>query len=227
MTHLASGTLILLQIHLLQLEDELITVPKTSPAARNRFLYLAGSRNGLTKLPSPASLASLWTSSVGSTLVSALMNEFWIGANRPDVTDESVDAFLSRRFGSEVARQFASAMTHGIYAADSRRLSVRASFPSLWNAEARGDGSVVWGLMKPSFAPQMKEDYDTGDELQAFMAQASVYSFKRGLSTLTDAMLQNFQANNKVEVRLGDGATFINLGDKFEVGLFCVRCARC
>lgn len=48
--------------------------------------------------------------------------------------DVDVDTFIKAKFGEEFARLFASALIHGIYAADSRLLSVRASFPSLWNA---------------------------------------------------------------------------------------------
>jgi len=38
-------------------------------------------------------------------------------------------------------------MVHGIYAADSRNLSVRSAFPFLWEAEKRR-GSVVGALFR-------------------------------------------------------------------------------
>ena len=59
-----------------------------------------------------------------------------------DGGDESVDAFFARRFGKPLARNMISAMIHGIYAGDTRRLSVRALFPGVWEAE-REWGSVI------------------------------------------------------------------------------------
>lgn len=38
-------------------------------------------------------------------------------------------------------------MVHGIYAANARSLSARAAFPFLWEAERRGQGSIIRGLV--------------------------------------------------------------------------------
>jgi protoporphyrinogen/coproporphyrinogen III oxidase len=154
---------------------------------------------------------------VGLTLVTAVFKEFWTGSNRPSGrTDESLDSFLSRRFGANVARTFASAFVHGIYAADSRKLSIRAAFPSLWDAETRGRGSVIWGFMKSSPAPE-DEVYDLDSELQSLMKGVSVYSFKRGLSTLTRALEKELRACSNVDIRVGDGAVSVDLGEPFTV----------
>jgi len=59
------------------------------------------------------------------------------GANRPQhILDESVDSFLSRRFGDTFALEFGSA---GSWSLCRRfpQLSVKAAFPSLWHAEER------------------------------------------------------------------------------------------
>jgi len=123
---------------------------------------------------------------------------------------------LSRRFGADVARTFASAFVHGIYAADSRKLSTRAAFPSLWDAESRGGGSIIWGFMKSSSVPE-EQAYDIDSELQSSMKGVSVYSFKRGLSTLTRALERELRACGQVNIRLGDGAISVDLGDPFTV----------
>jgi oxygen-dependent protoporphyrinogen oxidase len=168
-------------------------------------------------LPTPASLASFWTSPVGSQLISAVLGEFWATPNRPfAATDESVDSFLSRRFGPEIARVFASAMIHGIYAADSRKLSVRAAFPSLWEAETRGNGSVVWGFMKsPSPAQELK--YEISPELKKIMENTSVYSFKDGISTLTNALAAELKQDKNVDLRVGDAVVSLELDESFAV----------
>ena len=107
--------------------------------------------------------------------------------------DESVDAFLTRRFGESFARTFGSALVHGIYAADSRELSVRAAFPALWNAEDRGGGSVVRGFLKRQKGGEREEKYDLGD-VERNMAHVSVYSFQDGIETLTRALTRYLEA---------------------------------
>lgn len=168
------------------MSSSLITVPKSSAAAKNRFLHIPGSE-GIHRIPS--SLLDIVTSfkpsnaHLGRILASSVVREPFKRRNRfPGAEDESVDEFLSRRFGSEFARVFGSALVHGIYAADSRKLSLRAAFPSLWNAEDRGRGSIVTGLLR---APPSEDDlsYDLG-ELQDKMRDVSVYSFKDGIGTL-------------------------------------------
>ncbi len=61
--------------------------------------------------------------------------------------DESVAAFFRRRFGREAVDFLAEPLLAGIHAGDVARLSVRALFPTLVEAE-RTDGSVVRGLRR-------------------------------------------------------------------------------
>lgn len=124
---------------------------------------------------------------VASLLLPGGISEPFRSANRPEgVDDESLHSFLTRRFGAKIARIFGSALVHGIYAADSRLLSVRAAFPTLWEAEERGGGSVIKGMMKNR--QQSLDNYDIGD-VKELMQDISVYSFKDGMETLTRALL--------------------------------------
>jgi oxygen-dependent protoporphyrinogen oxidase len=61
------------------------------------------------------------------------------------VEDESIRAFISRRFSSMVADRIVSAMVSGIYAGDISELSARACFGRLWHME-RKYGSIIRGL---------------------------------------------------------------------------------
>ncbi|TFY70988.1 hypothetical protein EVG20_g2019 [Dentipellis fragilis] len=134
-------------VNLLKLQSHVVTALRSSPAARNRFLHVSPTP-GLQALPS--SVLSLFTSPLSSLLLGAVVKETFGVANRPEgLQDESVDAFFTRRFGEQFARVMGSALVHGIYGADSRKLSVRAAFPSMWAAEEVGRGSVVWGEMGP------------------------------------------------------------------------------
>ena len=67
--------------------------------------------------------------------------------------DESIAAFVRRRFGEEAADYLAEPLLAGIHAGDAERLSLRALFPRLLDAE-RSAGSVIRALralrVKPS-----------------------------------------------------------------------------
>ena len=56
--------------------------------------------------------------------------------------DESIASFVRRRFGAEAAEYLADPLLAGIHAGDAERLSVRALFPRLLDAE-RQHGSVL------------------------------------------------------------------------------------
>jgi oxygen-dependent protoporphyrinogen oxidase len=71
----------------------------------------------------------------------------------PGDADESIAAFVRRRFGAEAADYLAEPLLAGIHAGDAERLSVRALFPRLVHAEQE-TGSVIRSLralrMQPS-----------------------------------------------------------------------------
>jgi len=121
-----------------------------------------------------------------------------------------------------------SGMIHGIYAGDSRRLSVRAVFPQLWEAE-RESGSVVlsglfgrfarrWGWKEKSKWRENVEGEDKeveriknelrglgreGEELVESMNKASVWGVEGGLQEITIRMKEWLEREG-VEFRLGE-----------------------
>lgn len=56
---------------------------------------------------------------------------------RHDAGDESIGAFMTRRFGREATEYIAEPLLAGIHAGDVHRLSIRALFPRFTDAEAR------------------------------------------------------------------------------------------
>jgi oxygen-dependent protoporphyrinogen oxidase len=68
--------------------------------------------------------------------------EPFVRPRRPDAGDESIGAFIRRRFGHEASAVIGHALLAGIHAGDADRLSVRALFPRLVEAEAE-HGSVL------------------------------------------------------------------------------------
>src|SRR5258708_10611604 len=61
--------------------------------------------------------------------------------------DESVAAFVRRKFGEQLLDRLVAPFVSGIYAGDPERLSLRAAFPQLYEAEESA-GSVVRGMMR-------------------------------------------------------------------------------
>lgn len=177
------------------LTNDVITVPKSSPAAKKRYLYLPD--HGV--IPISTSLLGLLFSPIGMTQLSTVL-ELFRKPNRPKgVTDESVHDFLSRRFGEEFARVFGSSIVHGIYAADSRVLSAQTAFPTFYSAEDRGNGSVLKGFLRPP--KKEKKTYELG-EVKELVNNASVYSFRDGIESLTYALARNLASRPNVDIHL-------------------------
>ncbi len=110
-----------------------------APEAKHRYLVLHGK---LMPLPtSPPALAKTPLLSLRGRM--RLLTEPLRKA-APD-REESVAAFLRRRFGREAAERAADAAVAGIYAGDPEELSVHAAFPRLAALEAE-HGSVLKGL---------------------------------------------------------------------------------
>jgi oxygen-dependent protoporphyrinogen oxidase len=93
-----------------------------------------------------------------------------------DDEDESIAAFVRRRFGQEAVDYMAEPLLAGIHAGDVDRLSVRALFPRLVDAE-RQSGSIIRAFralrMKPS-------------------PQGAFVSLPGGVAELVDALIATF-----------------------------------
>ncbi|GAV06380.1 hypothetical protein RvY_16389 [Ramazzottius varieornatus] len=107
-------------------------------------------------------------------------------------------------------------MCIGIYAGDSRKLSVRSCFKDVWNMEQK-NGSVVWGLLKP--APTSRKTMDFADNALAEKARTekwSVWSLRNGLQTLPDRIGELLSQNILTKVKLNTPVTglILNQGAK-------------
>jgi oxygen-dependent protoporphyrinogen oxidase len=71
---------------------------------------------------------------------------------RTDQSDESIGAFMTRRFGQEATTYLAEPLLAGIHAGDVNRLSLAALFPRFAEAE-RASGSVIRSLRRRRSAP--------------------------------------------------------------------------
>ncbi|XP_041259936.1 protoporphyrinogen oxidase isoform X2 [Onychostruthus taczanowskii] len=169
----------------LGLAGDILAVPRDHPAARNRFLYLGGA---LHPLPSglwavlravpPFQRALLW---------SALRDLLTPAGTGPD---ESAHAFARRRFGPEVAELAVDSLCRGVFAGDSRALSVRSCFPALFQAERRR-GSVLLGLALPHGVAAGDGGAGPGAALarRARAERWSQWSLRGGMESLARALV--------------------------------------
>jgi oxygen-dependent protoporphyrinogen oxidase len=125
------------------------------------------------------------------------------------INDTSVDKLVRRTLGPRIADSLISSMVHGIYAADSRVLSVRSTFPVLWDAlQARG--SLVLGLLRPArsvrredAARAEKEAWESlGGDMDAQRKTWSIYGIRGGVETLTKKLEEEIHKLG-VDVRVG------------------------
>jgi len=95
------------------------------------------------------------------------------GTSHPPEGDESIAAFIRRKFGDEVLNQLVAPFVSGVYAGDPEKLSLRASFPKLYEYEMTY-GSVLRGALKS------REKKET--------ARPGLCSFRNGMETLPRAL---------------------------------------
>jgi oxygen-dependent protoporphyrinogen oxidase len=133
----------------LGLSGNIIATSKDSPAAKRRWLYYP---DHLVELPSPGrgvmkNLWTLFTEPAFKGYLRDLAYEMSVKPRAPDVEDESVGSFISRRVNAQLVDKVASAVLHGIYAGDAWQLSARSVLPDAWWAEKKS-GSVFRGMME-------------------------------------------------------------------------------
>lgn len=114
--------------------------------------------------------------------------------------DESVAAFIRRRFNQEVVDYVVNPFVAGTCAGDPEQLSVRHALPQLQALE-RGHGSVMKAFLKSARA---ERDARQGP------VPAKLISFRNGLQELTDALGRELKA----DVRLRAPVTQLRTGPK-------------
>lgn len=123
-----------------------------------------------------------------------------------DLHDESVGSFLTRRFNKNLADNLASAALHGIYAGDVDKLSAKSLFPGLWRGE-KVHGSLARSLFRGRNEEPLDDQLVRSDLHQdnldfcARMGNASVYTFKKGIETLSLALARELKANPNVTIK--------------------------
>jgi oxygen-dependent protoporphyrinogen oxidase len=122
----------------LGLRDQLLHADPRAP----RYIVL---RRKL--VPAPLAPPSLLTTPLFSAATKWRLFAEMFRTSRPPADDESIAAFVRRKFGGELLERLVAPFVSGVYAGDPERLSLRAAFPKLHEFEIQY-GSVLRGAMK-------------------------------------------------------------------------------
>jgi oxygen-dependent protoporphyrinogen oxidase len=159
-----------------------------APEAHTRYIVRRGR---LVRLPmSPPELLTSRLFSNSAKL--AIFGEPLIEASDSPV-DESVAAFVRRRFNQEVVDYLANPLVAGTFAGDPEQLSVRHALPQLQALE-RTQGSLVKAFV------QMMKGRRTNPQAPG---PGNIYSFRNGLQEIPDALGRELSA----EIRLRSPVT--------------------
>jgi oxygen-dependent protoporphyrinogen oxidase len=165
-----SGTPQLLDLcRALSIENELIEAPPHAP----RFLVLDGQLR-----QAPLSPPAFFASSLFSARTKWSILRDALGHSTPPDAGESVAAFTRRKFSPELLDKLVAPFVSGIYAGDPERLSLRAAFPQLFEAE-RTAGSIVRGMMRAAKSKTGPKQLPT------------LQTFREGNETLIRALASN------------------------------------
>jgi oxygen-dependent protoporphyrinogen oxidase len=122
----------------LGIADQLLEAPPKAP----RYVLIDGALQPVPMSPPAFFLSRLLN---GSTKWALARDIF--GKSTPPDSDESVAAFIRRKFSDQLLDRLVGPFVSGVYAGDPEKLSLRSAFPSVYEAE-KAAGSIVRGMLK-------------------------------------------------------------------------------
>jgi protoporphyrinogen/coproporphyrinogen III oxidase len=179
----------------LGLADQLLEAPAKAP----RYVLVNDKLEAV-----PLSPPAFFTSSLidGPTKWALVRDIF--GKSVPPEGDESVAAFVRRKFSEQLLDRLVGPFVSGVYAGDPERLSVRSAFPQLHEAE-RARGSIVRGMLrltKSSKGPRERPTLNTFREGNETLVRTLA-------NRLVSAILLGTRATNVY--RQNDGSYYVSL----------------
>jgi oxygen-dependent protoporphyrinogen oxidase len=152
---------------------------------------------------------SLITEPIFKGLLTGVIQSVRSGRRPGDLHDESVTSFFRRRLGSpDMANNILSAVLHGIYAGDIDQLSMKSLFRHAWHLDGVHDGlfdvlsSRITTIEDRDARLYTDMEPKINDRLKDLMRRAAVYTFKRGIGTLSDALEKSLRTNPNVDFKL-------------------------
>ncbi|MEW6734160.1 MAG: protoporphyrinogen oxidase [Acidobacteriota bacterium] len=154
-------------INELGLDTEFVTAPPKLP----RYIFYRGALQPLPMNP----LAFLFSPLLSLKGKLRIFAEPFIPAPHSN-KDDSIADFFRRRLGSETHDRLVAPFVSGIYAGNTEKLSIAASFPKLAEMEAEY-GSLLWGAIRSTKSAASKNEQKPG-------VKKHLSSFRDGLATL-------------------------------------------
>lgn len=132
--------------------------------------------------------------------------------------DEALGVFLSRRLGSEVLEHIAEPLLAGIYAGDTKELSLQSTFPQ-FQAFEQDHRSIILGMIlskkKPSQNVQSghngQSEHNGQVPLTQLASRSMFLTFKQGLSTIINRLAAKL---SEATIRTGIAVTEVATDDE-------------
>ena len=157
----------------LGIEGQLVQAPARAP----RYVLVNGALREV-----PLSPPAFMKSSLFSLGTRARVLKDVLGRSTPPEAEESIAAFVRRKFSAELLEKLVGPFVSGIYAGDPEKLGLRSAFPSLYEAE-KSAGSVILGLLR------------SGKKEKVQRVKPSLQTFRNGNHTLIEALAASVGSN--------------------------------
>lgn len=187
------------------LEEQIVPITKSHPAATNRLIYVNGK---LHKLPTSLKDLFVTRSPFSRPLVSLLLRDLIAPAKKVPEMDEPLYDFIHRRFGEEIAEYVIGPMVAGICAGNAKEISVNFLMRPLFEMEQQY-GSIIKGLIFTMPFRRKGQLESSSLVRKAASEKWSIFSFPYGMETLTRT-LGNIAREEGVDVELEAKCTEIN-----------------
>jgi protoporphyrinogen/coproporphyrinogen III oxidase len=178
-----------------------------APARAPRYVLIEGALKEV-----PLNPLAMLVSSLLSTNTKWRIARDAFGTTRAAECDESVAAFVRRKFGPELLDRLVGPFVSGIYAGDPERLSLRSAFPQLHKAE-KSAGSVIRGMIRaaklrkgPRERPMLLSFRKGNDTLVSSLAQKLGSKLRLGADVLGIAVHRE-ASKVKFELRIRQAAS--------------------
>ncbi len=168
-----SGTAQMMQLFdELGIRDQVVQAPAGAP----RYVLVNGTLQNVPMSP-PAFLKS---GLLGFGTKFSVLRDV-VGKSSPPQEDESIGAFVRRKFSAEMLDRLVGPFVSGVYAGDPEKLSLRSAFPTMHDAEMH-KGSVIRGMI--SNAKKQPPDQPSDQPRQ----RPTLLSFTDGTQAFTDGL---------------------------------------
>jgi oxygen-dependent protoporphyrinogen oxidase len=118
----------------------------------------------------------------------ALLRDIF-GKSTPPDADESVAAFVRRKFSPQLLDRLVGPFVSGVFAGDPERLSLRSAFPQLYKAE-KNAGSIVRGMIRLAKSKKGARE------------RPSLQTFREGNETLVRALAKSLGPSLVTETKV-------------------------